>query len=104
MMYGFPQNSKFDILRDVVLVLAMESASSFHTILSAAATHMDAIHGRNPGRRAIWHRLEAIRLINQQLSEPVLRLSDDLIVTVSSLMATEVSFLPVSQSNELDVD
>ncbi len=103
-MYGFPQNSKFDILRDVSFVLAMKSSSAFHTILSAAATHMDAIHGRNPGRRAIWHRLEAIRLVNQQLADPVLSLSDNTIVTISSLMATEVSSLPMPQDDEMRVD
>jgi Fungal specific transcription factor domain len=103
-MYGFPQNSKFDILRDVSFALAIENPSGFHTILSAAATHMDAIHGRNPGRRAIWHRLEAICLLNQQLADPVLSVSDNTIVTISSLMATEVSSLPVPQENEMHVN
>jgi hypothetical protein len=76
---------------------------SFQSYLDPA-THMDAIHGRNPGRRAIWHRLEAIGLVNQQLADPVLSVSDNTIVTISSLMATEVSSLPMPQENEMHAD
>lgn len=104
-MYGHSVvNDKFNYLRDVSFALAMNSPCGFHTILSASATHMDAVHGRNPGKRALWHRKEALRILNQQLADPVLSLSDDTIVTIEALMATEVSSLPMPQDDEMRVN
>jgi hypothetical protein len=71
----------------------MNSPSGLHSLLSIAATHLDGVYGRSPGRSAICHRLEAIRLVNQQLSDPILGLSEETIITVCSLMSMEVTHM-----------
>jgi hypothetical protein len=76
-------------MRDRSLKLAMRDAAGFHTVLSMAASHLDAMNGIKPGQRALWHRTEAIRLVNRYLADPILSTSDRTIFAVAMLMAQE---------------
>jgi hypothetical protein len=63
---------------------------AFHSILAIAATHIDALFGKRPGQRAIWHRVEAIRMVNQQLGGAIIDIPQAL-MTIANLMTIEVS-------------
>src|SRR6266498_3133437 len=58
-MCGYKPNQHFEFMRDRSLKLAMRDAAGFHTVLSMAASHLDAMNGLKPGSRALWHRIEA---------------------------------------------
>jgi hypothetical protein len=89
-MCGYKPNSQFEFMRDRSLRLAMKDAAGFHICLSMAATHLDSMNSLKPGSRALWHRIESIRLVNRYLSDPILGTSDRVIFAVAMLMAQEV--------------
>ena len=73
--------------------IAMHGPGTFRACILLAAMHYSWREGSLTTMKEtyLYHKLEAMRLINDQISDPVLSTSDGCINTIASLALTEVS-------------
>jgi hypothetical protein len=83
---GFDMHAKFNPQRDLTLSVSIEDPSAFHALLAFTACHVDALQGKTPGQKAIFHMLKAIRNISDRLC----KVNDAMIFAVSCLCRFEV--------------
>jgi hypothetical protein len=89
-LYGYAPQSKFDIFRDRSLVLSIQEPIRFHSMLLLAASIMNGIQGQSSGVRILYHRNEAIHLVNKNLGDPAASLSDGTLFAVTIFTGLEV--------------
>ena len=73
--------------------IAMSGSGTFRACILLAAMHLSWMEGYLGSMRETYlhHKLEAMRLVNEQISDPVLSTSDGCINTIAALAITEVS-------------
>ncbi|KAL4920618.1 hypothetical protein BDW62DRAFT_209060 [Aspergillus aurantiobrunneus] len=64
---------------------AMSDACLFHSTLYAGSSHLDLQRGQSPSSTTLYHQSEAIRLLNDRLSDAASASDDRTIVAVSPL-------------------
>lgn len=68
-------------------------AAALHAFLSTIVLLRQLQLGLADSMAVLYHRSEAVRLINEQLSDPFQKLSDCLIAAVAILVNAEVTFI-----------
>jgi Fungal specific transcription factor domain len=85
-LYGYTPNEAVDVFRHHGFVIAAQDPAAFHTNMLLASIHLDLINSRTlPGMRALRHRVEAIRLINERLGKPIEMMEQSTIYTIIAL-------------------
>src|SRR5271163_2012320 len=77
-LFQYTSNDTHDIFRHHASI-SLSDPAAFHAIMLMAAINRDRLVGRSlPGLRALYHRVEAIRLINERLDskDPEVYLSE----------------------------
>ncbi|KAL2842275.1 hypothetical protein BJX68DRAFT_167845 [Aspergillus pseudodeflectus] len=64
---------------------AMTDAALFHATLYAGASHFDLSRGERQSSITLYHQAEAIRLINERLSDPEFAVDDRTLIAVTPL-------------------
>jgi hypothetical protein len=77
-------------IRKGYLSIAIHDEALFHPFLSHCAARYDLKFQTGDPLESLQHRLEAIRILNTRLDDPVLSLSDGAIGTVASLALYEL--------------
>lgn len=80
----------FNPLREVWVPIDFSNAAAFHGMLAHSAAHQAALRDENGSSAAIEHKLEALRLVNTWLQDPLLAISDDAFSAVWRLLTFEV--------------
>ena len=89
-LFGNPKGSEFDIIRDRDFSVAISDPAPFHALLLVASIYLDHLRGLPPqGDRSAWHRLEAVRLINQRLGDPAERSREGTLHAVALMASVE---------------
>jgi hypothetical protein len=70
---------------------AMTDAALFHATLYAGASHFDLSRGERQSSITLYHQAEAIRLINERLSDPEFAVDDRTLIAVTPLALFAVS-------------
>ncbi|RFU35949.1 hypothetical protein B7463_g417, partial [Scytalidium lignicola] len=89
MMFDQSVNQSFNPVREVWIPIDFSNAASFHGMLAHAAAHLACLRGESISSAAIEHKLEALRLVNNWLQDPVLAVSDDAFSAVLGLLTFE---------------
>ena len=89
-LYGYARNDSFDLLRQRAFVIASQDPAAFHTNMLLASINLDLLSGNTlPGMRALRHRVEAVRLINERLAVSTKHLGESTIYTIIVLTTLE---------------
>jgi hypothetical protein len=89
-LYGYTPNGEDDIFAHRGLPISLSDPAAFHANMLMASISMDRISGHSlSGVRALRHRIEAIRLINEKLADPADCVSAGTIYTVTVLTCLE---------------
>lgn len=89
-LYGYNRNESFDLFRHRGFPIAAQDPAAFHANMLMASINLDMLSGRSlPGMRALRHRVEAIRLINERLAVPVKHMDESTIYTIIVLTCLE---------------
>ena len=89
-LYGYARNESFDLFRHRSFPIASQDPAAFHANMLMASINVDMLNGRSlPGMRALRHRVEAIRLINERLAVPTKHLDESTIYTIIALTCLE---------------
>lgn len=63
-MFGYTPNPNYDLFHSQAKI-ALSDPAAFHAVMILTAMHRGRMYGRClPGMRVLWHRIEAIRIIN----------------------------------------
>ncbi|KAH8810778.1 hypothetical protein F5884DRAFT_780334 [Xylogone sp. PMI_703] len=89
MMFDQSIEQSFNPMREVWVPIDFSNAASFHGMLAHAAAHVAYLKGESVSAAAIEHKLEALRLVNNWLQDPVLAISDDAFSAVLGLLTFE---------------
>jgi hypothetical protein len=88
-LYGRRKHSPF-LIKSSWTPVDISNAGAFHGTLDYAGIHVGKIIGRIPPRRAFYHKMKAMRLINEWLNDSVEATSDATILSVAKLLTLEV--------------
>jgi hypothetical protein len=90
-LYGYTPNGEDDIFAHRGLPISLSDPAAFNSNMLMASISLDRISGHSlSGMRALRHRIEAIRLINEKLADPSDCISATTIYTVTILVCLEV--------------
>lgn len=102
-LYGYTPNEAVDLIRHRGFVIAAQDAAAFHTNMLLATVNLDLLKGRTlPGMRALGHRVEAIRLINERLAEPIEKMEQSTIYTIIVLTCLQYVWRAVGSEEVRD--
>ena len=87
-LLGIQADAKIHPARDIFLIPAMQDPASFHAIMGYIGFTRDEMYGRPTGTDALFHKLEAIKLVNERLNNGTF--DDATIDTVTLLWTQEV--------------
>ena len=89
-LYGYARNDSYDVFRQRGLPIASQDPAAFHANMLMACINLDMLNGHTlPGMRALRHRVEAVRLINERLAVPMKQLDESTIYTIIVLTCLE---------------
>ncbi len=91
-MFGASVRSDFNPFRDIIFKIAIEDPPSFEVIVALAAAHNDALHKRDIGAETALHKMKALRLINDRLTNAEGNKEDGTIFTIAALWCLEVHY------------
>ena len=84
--------------------VALKSATIFHSLLFVAALHYSLLHGsRDMATKAQTHKVTALRLINEEMKDPVNAVADENITAVITMAIFEVLITPHWTSTSLSM-
>jgi hypothetical protein len=89
-LYGYARNDSVDIFRHRGFPIASRDPAAFHANMLMASINLDILKNRSlPGMRALRHRVEAVRLINERLAVPTKYLDESTLYTIITLTGLE---------------
>ena len=92
-MFGGGTRASFNPFRDVIFSLAMDDPPSFEAIMAISACHNDALHQQKPGAASAFHRMKALRLLQDRISNSECQsVSEGTIFTTSALWCLETHY------------
>lgn len=83
--------------------LAIQDHALFHVALSHAAGNLGLLMQKGDSVESLFHRMEAIRIINERLNDLSCGISDGTIGAVASMASYEVSNFPTLNVAKHDV-
>ena len=81
-----PVNSKEEWVK-----FAVTDAALLHATLVISAVHVALLRGKTFSVDAFRHQMEAVKVLNERLNDPMLSTADPTILTISCLALIEVS-------------
>ncbi|KAG0649025.1 hypothetical protein D0Z07_5028 [Hyphodiscus hymeniophilus] len=88
--YGAPTDPVFEPIRNLFAAVDLAQSACVHATLAHAASHIAFLRQeRSDSIQAITHKMAAMRIINQSLSDPVEAISDETFSAVLRLLAFE---------------
>jgi hypothetical protein len=89
-LFGYPSSSNFDIIRHRDFPVAINDPAAFHALMLTACTYFDHLRGLPPrGARSVWHRLEAVTLLNRRLGSSAERNTEGTLHAVALMASIE---------------
>lgn len=79
-------------MRKGLFGLAVHDAALFHTFLAHYVASYDLRYGSGDPEESLFHRMEAIRIVNQRIADATEALSDGTIAAVANIAVYEVNF------------
>lgn len=90
MMFEQLPAATFNPMRDVWFPLDLSNAASFKAVMAHSAAHLAGLRGIKASKEALKFKSEAVRIVRQWMSDPILSLSDDVFAAVLRLLTYEV--------------
>jgi len=91
--FGQPTDPTFDPIKDLYIPVDLAYVASVHGILAHSASHLAYLRQeRSLSIQAIGHKMNAIRLVNRALNDPMKAISDETFSAVMKLVTYEVGF------------
>ena len=93
MMYQMGDPRLDNPIKGIFHRLALHNRVSFQAMLAIASKHFAGVGGQVDTVQSLTHKMRALRLINQELSNPDYDKSDGLLYSVASMAVIEVRIL-----------
>lgn len=77
-------------MRKGLFSLAVHDAALFHTFLAHYVASYDLRYGAGDPAESLYHRMEAVRIVNERLADVSQGLSDGTIAAVANMAVYEV--------------
>jgi len=88
--FGQPTDPSFGPMRDLYIPVDLSHEAATHAVLAHSAAHSAHIRGKRNSIKAISHKMAAIHLVNEYLSDPIKAVSDEAFSAVLRLLTFEV--------------
>lgn len=79
-------------MRDLYIPVDLSQEAATHAVLAHSASHMAHLRGERNSIKAITHKMAAIHLVNEYLSDPLKAVSDEAFSAVLRLLTFEVNY------------